>query len=85
MAIIENLYPPIVMDTIPAFIRTRACKIYFSLSIYTSESDIKNVQVSLVNQKTNISALRRDLFPSEIKIARLQYDETKKDNYNYYI
>jgi hypothetical protein len=85
MAIIENLYPPIVMDTIPAFIRTGVCKIYFSLSIYTSESDIKNVQVSVVNQRTNISALRRDLFPSEIKIAHLQYDETKKDNYNYYI
>ena len=71
MAIIENLYPPIVMDTIPAFIRTKTCRVYFSLSVYTAASDIKNVQVSLINQKTNLSALKRSLYPAEIKITNL--------------
>lgn len=84
MAII-NLYPPIMMDTIPAFIRTETCKIYFSLSSYNSATTIKNVQISLVNQKTNASAFKTDLYPSGIKITVLKYDQTIKDNYNYYI
>ena len=38
----NNLYPPIVSTYMPAFIRTTACRIYFSLSIYNSIEEIKN-------------------------------------------
>ncbi len=85
MAITTGLYPPIVADTIPAFIRTKICKIYFSLSIYNSEANIKNVQVSLVNQRTNASAFKNDLYPSGIKITDMIYDPNSKGDYNYYI
>lgn len=85
MAVTTGLYPPIVMDTAPAFVRTESCKIYFSLSMYNSVTDIKNVQVSLVNQKTNASALKTSLYPSGIKLTNLQYDPDKKGDYNYYI
>ena len=71
MAITTNLYPPTVMDTLPAFIRTKSCKIYFSLSIYNSIADIKNVQISLINQRTNASALKTSLYPSGIKITNI--------------
>ena len=85
MAITSNLYPPIIQDTIPAFIRTKPCRIYFALSTYNTISDIKNVQVSLINQKTNASALKTSLYPSGIKITNLFYDSEAKGEYNYYI
>lgn len=85
MAITSNLYPPICPDTIPAFIRTKSCKIYFSLSMYNSAADIKNVQISLVNQRTNASALKTSTYPSGIKIANLYYDPDVRGDYNYYV
>ena len=71
MSITSNLYPPICPDTCPAFIRTESCKIYFSLSMYNSAADIKNVQISLINQRTNASALKTSTYPSGIKIDSL--------------
>ena len=85
MAITSNLYPPICPDTCPAFIRTKSCKIYFSLSMYNSAADIKNVQISLVNQRTNASALKTSTYPSGIKIASLYYDPDVRGDYNYYV
>jgi len=74
MAITANIYPPLVQDTLPAFIRTKTCKVYFSLSIYDSATDIKNVQISLINQRNNASALKVSDYPSGIKIANMIYD-----------
>ena len=85
MSITSNLYPPIVYDTQASFIRTKTCRIYFSLSVYNSITDIKNVQVSLVNQQTNASAFKTDSYPSGIKITNLFYDSDKQDDYKYYI
>ena len=85
MAITTNIYPPIVMDTLPAFIRTKSCKIYFSLSVYNSAADIKNVQISLVNQRTNASAFKTSLYPSGIKITNMIYDPNVRGDYNYYV
>ncbi len=85
MAVTTGLYPPIVMDTAPAFVRNKTCKFYFSLSTYNSATDILNVQVSLVNQRTNASAFRTDLYPSGIKIADLNYDPEATGDYKYYI
>jgi len=74
MAFISNLYPPIVMDTLPAFVRTENCRIYFSLSNYTSIEDINEhaVQVTLTNIYSNQSILNDELYPSGIKIADLE-------------
>ena len=85
MAITSNLYPPLVNDTIPSFIRTKTCRIYFSLSNYNSATDIKNVQISLINQKTNQSAFDPINYPSGIKIATMLYDSNIQNDYNYYI
>lgn len=85
--IVTNLYPPIMPDVIPAFIRTESCKIHFALSSYNSLNDIKNVQLTLTNQKTNQSALDSVKYPSNIKIidkANIQIQDTE-DNYKYYI
>ena len=85
MSVISNLYPPIMPDIIPAFIRTEPCRIYFSISSYNNVEDIKNVQISLVNQKSNTSAFKYSSYPSGIKIAPLQHVDEIKDDYAYYI
>ena len=74
MAILTNLYPPVLNDVAPAFIRTEPCRIYFSLSEYNSKNDLKfnyEVQVSVTNLKTNISALKVSEYPAGIKICKL--------------
>ena len=68
----NNLYPPIIDTYMPAFVRTQACKIYFSLSIYNSYEDIKNAQVIISNQNTNMSVLKQSLYPAGIKIANIK-------------
>lgn len=87
MALTHNLYPPIMPNIIPAFIRSQPCRIYFGLSKYNSIQDIKNVQVTVTNIDTNMSALRTDegWYPAEIKIANLQYDDSVTGDYCYYI
>ena len=85
MAITANVYPPVVMDTLPAFIRTKPCKFYFSLSMYNSITNIKNIQISLTNQRTNASALKTELYPSGIKIANIVQDLDVLGDYNYYV
>ncbi len=85
MAITTGLYPPILPDSSPAFVRTTTCRIYFSLSMYNSAENIKNVQVSVINQRTNASALKTDLYPSGIKLTDMFYDSSGTGDYNYYI
>ena len=79
----QILYPPILPDTYPTFLRNNSCKIYFALSEYISEDDIKNlnVHISLINHDKNISALK---YASGIKNTTLNY-ESREDNYNYYV
>ena len=85
MALTHNLYPPIMPNIIPAFIRSQPCRIYFGLSKYNSIQDIKNVQVTLTNVNTNASAFKTDLYPAGIKLTTLQHDSTITDDYDYYI
>lgn len=81
----NNLYPPIVDTYMPAFIRTTACRIYFSLSIYNSAEEIKNVQIVISNQNTNLSALTSSLYPAGIKLATLQKDESRDGDDKYFV
>lgn len=81
----NNLYPPICSTYMPAFVRTTACHIYFSLSNYNSAEDIKNVQVVISNQNTNLSALAVNLYPAGIKLVTLQKDESVTDDAKYFI
>ena len=84
MSIVANLYPPVVLDAQPSFNRNNACRIYFALPVYNSYSDIKNVQISIVNQKTNLSEFSSSAYPCEIKLAAPQVDESITTNYKYY-
>ncbi|AXF52489.1 MAG: hypothetical protein [Caudoviricetes sp.] len=81
----NNLYPPIIETYMPAFVRTTACRVYFSLSNFNNIRDILNAQVVVNNQNTNLSALRSDMYPAGIKITSIQTDETIQNDSKYYI
>lgn len=87
MAANINLFPPIMLDSMPAFLRNSQCRIYFALSNYTSESDVKGIHITLVNQSSNKNAFSSS-YPIGIKNATIQTDTTKQnqgDDYCYYI
>lgn len=86
MALPNNLYPPVVDSWAPAFKYNAPCRINFSPSIYNSLSEIKNVQISIVNQKDSRTAFRTTpvllsddsslpYYPSGIKISSVMSDD----------
>lgn len=81
----NNLYPPIIATTMPAFVRTMACRVYFSLSRYNNENDIKNVQVTVVHQNSNLSALSIGEYPTGVMLKHLQMDSNIARDDRYYI
>lgn len=83
--VVSNLYPPIIDTYMPAFVRTDACKVYFSLSDYNTYEDVKtNVQVTVVHQKSNKSALNSEIYTSLIKVTEMKKDDIDADD-KYYI
>lgn len=88
MAINNNLYPPIIETFNPAFLingRYTKCRIYFSISLYNSFSDIANAQVAISYQNNNKSALNNDKYPCDIMIVPIREDNSKISNDKYYI
>ncbi len=84
----NNLYPPLVQNVMPAYIRSTGnfdYKVYFSISSYNSIDDIRNVQFTLVDTRTNQSMLKSNLYPTGIKITDFYKDTTIKTNFCYYI
>ena len=89
MAIVSGLYPPVVLDSIPAFKRfdSEGCKIYFAIPSYNSINEINQnaVQISVINQKTNASALNPKKYPTGIKLGNIMLDSNITNDYKYYI
>ena len=91
MAVNINLYPPVVETYMPAFligssdIQKNICRVYFSISLYNSLSDIKNAQVTVANQNTNLSVLDKSKYPCEIMLTDIKTDLTRASDDKYYI
>lgn len=91
MAVNINLYPPVVDTYMPAFlvgssdIQKNTCRVYFSISLYNSLNDIKNAQVTVANQNTNLSVLNKSKYPCEIMLTDIKTDLTRVSNDKYYI
>ena len=91
MAININLYPPVADVYMPAFligssdIQKNTCRVYFSISLYNSFSDIKNAQVTVANQNTNLSVLNKSKYPCEIMLTEIKTDLTRVSEDRYYI
>ena len=75
--VVSTLYPPQVETFMPAFPYNEAVRVYFSLSVFDSVKDIKRVHVSVVNQKTNKSALAT---PLGIRFYDFTADDTATDS-----
>lgn len=85
MAVMNNLYPGIVDAYMPAFLVDDAItRVYFSISAYNSFDDIKNTQVTIVSQKTNLTVLDDKLYPSSIMLKPIYEDLERKGNDRYY-
>lgn len=97
MATTNILFPPIVPTYQPVVIigaGVTSYNIYFALSEYNTLSDIKNVQLTITNQKTNLSMLKKrdseenPLYPTGIKVyagSSIGTVSGTNTNYNYYI
>lgn len=91
MAINNNLYPPIIETYNPAFLINSGnivkdtCRIYFSISLYNSFSDIANAQVTVSYQNNNKSALNETLYPCDIMLTPIRIDSGRAGNDKYYI
>lgn len=91
MATNINLYPPVLDVYMPAFlvgssdIQKNTCRVYFSISLYNSLNDIKNAQVTVANQNTNLSVLDKSKYPCEIMLTDIKTDLTRVSDDKYYI
>ena len=91
MAVNINLYPPVVDTYMPAFlvgssdIQKNTCRVYFSISLYNSLNDVKNAQVTIANQNTNLSVLDKSKYPCEIMLTDIKTDLTRVSDDKYYI
>ena len=94
----NNLYPPIFKKAYaPAFVTDGQgkCKIYFSLSVYNSLSDLARyegsnnvadlVQVSIQNQNTNYSALDLGKYKTGILFTSMGIESSRTSDDKYYI
>lgn len=96
----NNLYPPVIATYMPAFERNKPCRVYFSLSAYNSEEDIKSIHISVCNQKTNQSVLKKYVpatedtpesgYPAGLKIINVNsilahLDSTRDSDDKYFI
>ena len=91
ITLINGLYPPVINTTyMPAFLVDSGdtvkdtCRVYFSISQYNSLEDIKNAQVTVVGQNSNISMLDPIKYPSEVMLKDIYTDENRADD-KYYI
>ena len=91
MAATSNLYPPLVDTYADSFLinsgnpNKNICRIYFALSLFNSLSQIKNAQISVRSQLTNLSVLKSSKYPCEIKLTSVQTDNTRTTADKYYV
>ena len=88
-----NIYPPVLDTYMPAFLKqgedvdgTIGYKIYLSLSDYNKFEEVENnVQITLVRQDTNKTALLPSAASSGIKITKLNKEEDEEGIERYYV
>ena len=61
------------------------CRVYFSLSMFNSISEIANAQVTVRSQLTNRTVLHKTKYPCEVMLKAIQTDTTRTTDDKYYI
>lgn len=88
--ILSTLYPPIVSTYQPTFAMTSSykAKVYFSISAFNSKENIMAVQISITNQRTNATVLKKSLYPTGFKVyanSGILTDSSRTSDDKYYI
>lgn len=86
----NNIYPPIVTPFAPNFIigSDKSCRVYFSISAYNSIKEYQDIHITVTRQSDNITALSKEKYPSQIKVASIatvMIDPDRTSNDKYYI
>lgn len=76
------LFPPIIDSYLPAFKKNEDVRIYFSVGKYNSPEQIKTVHCKIKRVDSGELLLKKDLYPSGIKVTTFMKD---KDSDLYYI
>ena len=99
MSLLNNLYPPITHNYQASFLRSgltqledddrKGCDVYFALPPSITEEEALNnlgIQMSVVYQNSNISALKAQWYSLGIKIAYIiRKNQNIQDDYKYYV
>ncbi len=80
----KTLYPPLVESSLPAFDMEEQCLFYFNVSTLNNFDEIKHIQVTIINQKTNKNALSPTLWMNGIKFVPMNEVFFDKDKDQYY-
>ena len=61
------------VPTLPAFVNTEDCKVYFIINSLNTIEDYNTdlVQIKVTDNRTGKSVLREDLYPNAIKFVSL--------------
>lgn len=87
MAVLNNIFPPVLDTYMPAFSLKfeDGCRVYFSLSSYNNIEELYEAQIVINNQFTNKSVLNNAIYPNNIKLDFIQTDTTRTSDDRYYI
>lgn len=81
-----NIFPPILESYQPAFVSsTQAYPIYFELSGLTNINSVKNIQIKIVYQETNQSAVDTSSHPDDIIYYNADVINYSQNNNMYYV
>ena len=81
-SLIGTLYPPVIDTFMPAFIYTKAVRVYYSLPAYGNLNNINWLHITVTDQKTNQNALRNKAGLYTIQNPLQQkYFDTEKQQY----
>lgn len=69
------LFPPIIDSYLPAFKKNEDVRIYFSMGKYNSPEQIKTVHCKVKRVDNGESLLKKDLYPSGIKVTTFMKEE----------
>lgn len=81
----QQLFPPVIASSMPAFIYTEPIRVYFGLSNYNNFTDINHVQITVRHQTTNRNALSTAKWANAIMISPIYIDEDKDSDDKYYV
>lgn len=81
----ETITKTATFNTTTTTLNNYICRVYFSLSMFNSITEIQNAQVTVRSQLTNKTVLHSEKYPCEIMLKSIKTDPARKTDDKYYI